>query len=287
MKNKNGKEYFVLLVSVISVSTAAIWIKLASDVPSPTIALYRMVIGSLIIIPVYFSKELRKPNKQELKMTILSALFLACDFSFWTLSLKYTSVASSIVLVSTGPLYIILFYFLFMNKKPTFKEITSAVIAIIGIVAIASSDISLEIRGKMLFGDILAMLAAASIAGYLMAGQKVRKTMNTVSYIAILYPATAFFLIFPVIFTKSPIIGFSNKSYLYLLALGAIPQVIGHTGFSYALKRVRAFIVSMSILFEPVLSIIWAVIFLSEVLTIRQVMGGTMVLFSLYLSLRR
>lgn len=257
------------------------------NVPSPSIAFYRMVVGSLIITPVYFSKKLRKPNKRELKMSILSALFLAGDFSFWTLSLKYTSVASSIVLVSTGPLFIILFSFLFMNKKPTFKEISSAIIAIIGIITIAASDISLEIKGKMLFGDILSMSAAASIAGYLMVGQKVRKTMNTASYIAILYPATALFLIIPVIFTKSPLIGFSNRSYFYLFALGAIPQVIGHTGFSYALKKVRAFIVSMSILFEPVLSIILAVLFLSEILTMKQIAGGIMVLFSLYWSLRK
>ncbi len=287
MEQKVKKQYLVLFVSVVSVSTAAIWIKLLSDVPSPSIAFWRMLTSSLFIAPVYFQKQLGSLNKKELLLSILSAFFLAGDFTLWTLSLKFTSVASSIVLVAISPLFIMLFSLVFLGKKPGIKDIISTVIAILGIMLIGSSDLDLAVNSKNLMGDLLATIAAASIAGYLMIGQKVRQTVGTANYIAILYPATAFFLIFPVLFTNAPLIGFSNNDYLYLVCLGLIPQLIGHTGFSYALKKVPAFVVSLSILFEPVLSIIWAFLLLSEGLTLKQISGGILVLFALYNSMKK
>ncbi|NOZ83809.1 MAG: EamA family transporter [Epsilonproteobacteria bacterium] len=287
MEQKVKKQYLVLFVSVVSVSTAAIWIKLLSDVPSPSIAFWRMLTSSLFIAPVYFQKQLRSLGRKELLLSILSAFFLAGDFTLWTLSLKFTSVASSIVLVAISPLFIMFFSLVFLRKKPEIRDIISTVIAIFGIILIGSSDLDLAANSKNLMGDLLATIAAASIAGYLMVGQKVRQTVGTANYIAILYPATAFFLIFPVLFTNAPLIGFSNKDYLYLVCLGLIPQLIGHTGFSYALKKVPAFVVSLSILFEPVLSIIWAFLLLSEGLTLKQISGGILVLFALYNSTKR
>jgi len=280
------KQYLILFISVISVSTAAIWIKLANDVPSPSIAFWRMFISSIFIIPVYFKKRLKLLDKKEVLLSIFSGFFLAGDFALWTLSLKFTSVASSVVLVSISPLFIMLFSFVFLGKKPRAKDVVSVSIAIAGIFLIGSSDLSLIFGVENLTGDLLATLAAASIAGYLMVGQKVRQSVGTLNYISILYPATTIFLLLPVFFTKSPLLGFSGNNYLYLAGLGIIPQLVGHTGFNYALKKVPAFVVSLSILFEPVLSIIWAFLLLSEGLTIKQIAGGILVLLALYNSIK-
>ena len=108
--------YLLLPVGIIAISTASIFIKLC-DAPALVIAAYRLTLASILLAPFACHKKIwQKWNGSELRWLSLSGIFLALHFAFWIASLKFTSVASSVVLVSTNPLFVGLGAWLFLKE---------------------------------------------------------------------------------------------------------------------------------------------------------------------------
>ena len=114
-----AKHYFILSMGVVAVSFGAIFTRLA-EAPFLVIAVYRLALASLIISPVaciYSGKELRSLSKKSILLSLVAGFFLALHFAFWIASLGYTTVASSVVLVTSHPIFVALAsYFLFHDS---------------------------------------------------------------------------------------------------------------------------------------------------------------------------
>lgn len=281
MKN----AYFALAVGVLAASSAAILVRMAQDekVPSLVIAAGRLIIATLILSP--FALKNHQPELQRLTATEwglcgLAGVFLGLHFATWISSLEYTSVVTSVVLVTTNPLFVALLSFPLLGERVQSKVIMGIVIAFVGSIIVAMSGDSGEAptRDAPILGNLLAVIGAVAIALYLIIGRRIRAKLSLIPYIWVVYGAAALVLI-PVVFvTGDSFFGQLGGGYFWILALALFPQLIGHSSFNYALGYFPAAYVSLVALAEPIGSAILAIAFLGEIPTPLAVLGSAIIL---------
>ncbi|MGD7053276.1 DMT family transporter [Sutcliffiella horikoshii] len=284
--NKWFNPYVALAVGVITVSTSAIFVKLA-DAPAGVVAFYRLLFSVIILLPIFLYKyvgELKDISKRDWLFSMLAGIFLAFHFILWFESLNYTSVASSTVLVTLQPLFAFIGTYLFFQERLSKKAIVSGGMAILGSVVISWGDF--RISGMALFGDILALLACALVTAYLLFGQDVRKRLSLVTYTFIVYGFSCITLLFYVLATGEPFTGYAASDWGWFILLAIIPTLLGHSLFNWAIRYISTNVISMSILVEPIGAAVLAYFVLNEMVTWTQFTGGFLVVLSVGYFLR-
>jgi drug/metabolite transporter (DMT)-like permease len=270
-------------IAIVSVSFASIFIKW-SEAPALVIAFYRLAFATLILlIPtiVFQGEELAGLSRRELGMLTLVGFALAIHFGFWISSLKYTSVANSVILVSTHPIPIAIVSHYWLGERTKGLAAVGIVVALLGMALIGISDAALTTQSFI--GDILALVGMAALAAYLLSGRKIRKEMAVLPYAFVVYLAATFFLLLGCIIFSTPLYPYPRDEWVLFLALAIIPMIFGHTMYNWALRYVRALLVSMSILAEPILSSILAYFLIEEVPSVYVLAGGPLVLVGIFL----
>ena len=277
---------FILIpIGILAASTASIFIKLC-DAPALIIATYRMVLASLVLIPfALHKKKATEWGKKDRGWLLLSGLFLSLHFVFWIASLKYTSVASSVVLVSTHPVFVGIGSHFLLREHLRWNLIAGIVLSVLGSSLIGYGDMATSKEAFM--GDVLALLGAIMASGYFLVGRKMRKGQDLLSYIFPVYSTAALVLILFSLFFQQTFFGYSPTTYLFLILLALVPQLIGHTTFNWALKYLPASMVAVTILGEPVGSTILAYFILGEGLTTWKLLGGILILAGILIALGR
>jgi drug/metabolite transporter (DMT)-like permease len=276
-------------IGIVAISSASIFIRFAQaeGVPSVSIAAWRLLVASILLMPYAWLRhrnEIRDLSWQEAGLLAASGGFLGLHFFCWTASLGYTSVASSVVLVSMGPVFVGLGSWVFLHERPSRLLAIGIAVAAVGSVVVSWSDLG---QGQdQLVGDLLALAGAVMIAGYLMIGRKVRARRSLIVYVSLVYSAATVILVLLVIATRQPMFGFSPSAYVWLLALGLVPQLIGHSTLNWALGMLSATYVAIVTLAEPIGSGILAFILLNESITWVTITGGTLVLGGIYVASR-
>ena len=280
-------------VGIIAISFASIFIKFCDDVPSIMIATYRLTISSIILLTIAKGRGIRFTSfsKKQLLIGVLGGFFLSLHFSFWISSLKFTSVASSVVLVTTNPIFVGLFsYLLFREKQPP-ELILGIILSFSGSIILALGDSGLQglsiQNPSFLLGDVLALLGAIMTSGYLMVGSKLREEMDVLSYISVVYTFSACFLLIASVSWGIPFTGYKASSYLYMALLAVVPQLIGHTAINWALKHLKTSMVAITILGEPVGASILAYIIFHETIKSFQGIGIVLIFLAIIISSRK
>lgn len=280
------KPYLGLCLGVISVSTSAVFVKL-SGAPAAIIAMYRLLFAVVLMAPwvaIRCRQELKALRSKDWLQAAVSGVFLALHFIFWFTSLDYTSVASSVVLVATQPLFAFVGAYFFFKERTTGLAIFGAGIAISGSVLIGWGDF--RIGGMALFGDVLALLGAIMVTGYWLIGQHMRKGTSLMVYTFIVYSMSSMTLCLYNAISRAPFTGYAGKDWWIFLALAVVPTLFGHTILNWSLKYVGASVVSVSILGEPIGASILAYFILGETLTVSQWLGGVFILCGVYVFIR-
>ncbi len=290
-----------LMIGIIAVSTASILIRYAQNgAPSIVIAANRLILASLVITPIayiQFKKNLFKVTSKEFFFLLLSGLFLALHFAAWITSLEKTSIASSVVLVTTTPLWVALFSPILLKEKNNSGIWIGLFLSLVGSSLVALSNdcsfsseqlircdnLSINLNQNTLLGNFLALFGAWMAAGYMMAGRKLRSTIPLIKYVTFVYLISSFFLLFFVFIAGESLIGYSNSTYLWMVLLGLIPQLLGHSLFNWALGHLPAAFVSIALIGEPIGTIILAFIFLQETPTSLEFLGGGFILLGIFL----
>ncbi len=279
--------YIGLVVGIISVSFASIFIRLA-DAPALVIGAYRLTIASLVLTPVAWSrvrKELLSLSRRDLALAILSGLFLGAHFATWIASLEYTSVAASVVLVSTSPLFVgVASHFLYGEKLSPLK-ILGILLAMAGasIIGMGGFEVSLG----ALWGDILALLGAMAVSGYFLIGKGLRRRLSILAYIYPTYWTAAISLILASLAAGHPFTGYTPRTYLMFILLALIPQILGHSSFNWALRYLSSTLVTVATLGEPVGATILAYFILRETPLPLELIGGIIVLVGIFIVSRQ
>lgn len=293
----------VLGFGILAVSTASILICMAQgEAPSLVIAAYRLGLETLILAPFGLKQswlELRGLKRTQLRDLIVAGVFLAFHFAAWITSLELTTIASSVVLVTTTPLWVAIFSPLILGERSRKEVWIGLSLAIVGGCVVGLKDachlfpggFTCEgfqglLSGKTLLGNALALFGAWMAAGYMIAGRRIRPHFSLLSYTFIVYGVAAIFLLFFVLIRGQSLIGYSPAIYLWFLLLGIIPQILGHSSFNWALRYLPAAFVSLALLGEPVGTTILAVILLRENPTIVELAGGILILIGIYLASR-
>lgn len=293
----------VLFFGILAVSTASIFIRYAQrEVSSLVIAAYRLSLASLILLPIAWRghrAELRGLSKGQVVLIGLSGVFLAFHFATWITSLEYTTVASSVVLVTTTPLWVGLFAPLFLRERlPTAVAIGLCVALAGGILVGMSEACALGAAGFVCppiaqffqadtsLGILLALAGALFAAAYLMVGRRLRASLSLIGYITTVYSTAALTLVVMALVSGQTLAGFSPLVYLALLGLAVVPQLLGHSSFNYALGYLSAAFVSVALLGEPIGSTLLALALLKETPTTLEVVGGMIILAGIYLATR-
>jgi drug/metabolite transporter (DMT)-like permease len=293
-----------LFFAILTVSTASIFIKyaLAAGAPALVVAACRLTIASLVLAPVALTcrrAELRSLTQRELALALLSGIFLAIHFAAWISSLTVTTVASSVVLVSTTPLWVALLA-PFTIKEPVSRWVLAGMLlALVGgsIVGLSDScawslgrlscpDLGEFIRGKAFVADLLALLGALMAAGYLIIGRSLRLKISLISYIFVVYSMAAVVLIVILFAVGLSPFGYPPITYLWFLLLALVPQLLGHSTFNWALGYLSTAYVSIAMLGEPIGSTLLAYIFLQESPGLLKVFGAILILAGIYLASR-
>lgn len=292
---------FAIAMAILSVSTASILIRFAQNdaVPSIVIAALRVTFATLILAPITLAKyrdEIKRFTKTEILLGALSGFFLALHFASWITSLEYTSVASSAVFVSTGPLWVALLSPLLLKEHLTRIAIIGLILTLVGGTIIGLSDACLWdhgltcpaldhiLQGGAMWGNFLALAGAWTVTGYLIIGRKLRAGLSLVPYIFMVYGFSAITLIVIMFASGNTPLGYAPKTYGWILLLAIVPQLIGHSTFNWALKYTPAAFVAVSTLGEPIGSATLAYFILNETPTTATIAGGVFILAGIYLA---
>lgn len=276
--------YIAVIIGAISVSTSAIFVKLATEAPAAMIANYRLLFAVILMLPIIIVKhrhEFKLITRKDWIISTFAGIFLAAHFILWFESLNYTSVASSVVLVTLQPIFAFLGTYLFFKERFSPGAVISMLIALFGSIIISWGDF--QISGMALLGDILALLGAITITVYFLFGQRVRKQLSLMTYTFIVYSISSITLIFYNLALQNPFLGYPANHWWIFLALAIIPTFFGHTLFNWALRWLSTSTISMGIIFEPVGATILAYFIFGERVTDSQWLGGTIILAGLFL----
>jgi len=258
---------------------------LQDGAPPLVIAACRLAIASVLLAPVAIGLrrvELARLTRRELGLALLSGTFLAVHFASWITSLEYTSVASSVVLVTTTPLWVVALSPFILREPITRWQLAGIGLALVGGAIIGVSDSGSTAVRNPLLGDALALVGAMMAACYIILGRNLRKKMSLISYTFVVYSAAAVALVLFMLLRGYSPVGYSPVVYLWFLLLALVPQLLGHSSINWSLGYLPAATVSTILLGEPIGSTILAVILLNETPGLVKIFGAVLILAGIY-----
>lgn len=288
IKPARSQIVLVVVIGIIGVSLAAIWVRLAVETDLPDnklgfslfLAASRMILAAIILLPTWKNLKLDRAKSAAYYYAIAAGLCLAIHFATWITSLAYTSIAASTVLVTTNPIWVGLFSWWWYREKLSLQGIIGIGIALFGGVSMAIADSNIDgSYSNPILGDVLALIGAVMSSLYIIFGsQAQRRGLDTGSYVAIAY-FTAALCLFPLPFLfKVSYLGYQGKVYLYVCLMALMSQIVGHTSLNWSMRWISPTVISLSLLFEPVIASFVGAIVFGEIPSINLLLGGLIIL---------
>jgi len=289
--------YFALIISIISVSFAAILIvSVSDDVSSLTIAYYRLFFTVLFLAPIVFfikknRQDLVKVDLRKLLYMIGIGIILAFHFAFWISSLKLTSVASSVILVTAHPVLVAPVAHFFFKEKLTLVNIFGISISLFGVVVLVLGNYGLgDLSIDSIEGNVLAILGGIAAGLYILGGRRLRSSnVSVFSYAFIVYSTSSIVLLIMCLITNSKLSGISFQDYQLLILMAFISGILGHTLYNWTLKHIRASVASVALLGEPLGSTFLAFVIprINQTPSNYTLIGGIIIISGIYLTAKR
>jgi drug/metabolite transporter (DMT)-like permease len=256
-------DVLLVAVAVTAVATSGP-LMAATAAPALAIAFWRNALGAGLIVPVALVRardELRGLQRRERVLALVAGVFLAAHFATWVPSLTYTSVASATALVSTQPVWVALL------ARAQGVHVSRGVwggiaVAMAGAVLLTGADV--QVSGRALAGDLLAIAGGVFAAGYITAGAAVRRSVSTTTYTALCYSTAALLLLLVCLVGRQPLTGYAAADWLRLVAITLGAQLLGHSLFNVVLRSMSPTVVSMTILLEIPGAALIAALFLGQ-----------------------
>ncbi len=283
----------ILGIGLLAVSCAAVLVRLAresSGSSSPFIGVFiafvRVAVACCVAVPIGWRAIAReKPLQRAIWLGAYAGIALALHFTFWISSLSFTSIAASTTIATTSPIWLSLWAWLVWKSPPTRQVQTGIGLAFVGGIVVAFVDASSSVAPNPLLGNFLSLLGALAGSAYFLLGQTAQKSgLSLGAYTGLAYGSAALALLpLPFIFGVS-YTDYSLETFFWLLLLGLIPQLIGHTSFNWAVKYLAPTIVGMVILLEPLGSAFLAVLVFGQLPSVQTILGASVVLAGVFIA---
>jgi len=280
----------VLALALAGVSWAAVLVRLAGA-PASVTAFWRLTFSVVLVVPFLWLsgqwRQLAAIRRADGVWILVAGACLAFHFVTWFLSLEYTSVASSTVLVTAHPIFVGVLSARWLREPPRRLEWAGIGIAVMGAALVGWGDF--RSGSAPLVGDALAFAAGGLAALYFVTGRRLRVRLGLWGYVFPVYLSAAVVAGGVVWITGAPANGYPVRTWWMFAALAVGPMLLGHTGFNWALRHVRAYLVSLVHLLEPIGATLIAVLVFgaAERPTWNTAIGGGVILGGVFLALRQ
>ncbi|WP_439026117.1 DMT family transporter [Haloarchaeobius sp. DT45] len=272
--------WVALVVAVLAVSTSAPLVRL-SEAPSTVKALYRVAFMTAIVAPLALrrgSGDFQRIGRKDLVVALVAGVALAAHFALWFVSLDLTTIAASATLVQTQPLFVALGGWAILDERVTTKTVVGILVAVLGASLMGLDAASSTTASAPLLGNVLAVGAAAMASGYVLAGRSLRQRIRVFPYVTVVYAACTVVLFGVVLVQGHDLLAYPPREWVLFLAMAVGPGIFGHTVVNWVLERVESWVVSVSLLGEPVGSALLALALFAEVPGLLTLAGGAVVL---------
>ncbi len=274
----------VIIIGSIGAASSAIFVR-ASTTTSAVLALYRMIISTLILTPMALTahrNEVRGLKKDEILLSVIGGFAFGIQVILYFESVKLTSVASAAILTETEVFFVVLFEVLWQKQKLPRWQVISILIAFVGIVIIALGD-----SGQNSFkGDLVALGCAVCCACYTLIGKRCRQNMSTTVFTWIAYFFAGVAMLIVALVQRTQIVGLGMVNILLAVGMTICVSLLGHSLFNWGLKYERASFVSTIKMMGPVFAAILAFLFMGEIPSIQTVIGGIVITAGVAISMR-
>jgi drug/metabolite transporter (DMT)-like permease len=281
-----------LAVAVAAVSTSAPLIRL-SAAPEPAMAFYRVLLTWILLLPLALRRGalggLRRLGRRDALVAAAAGLALAAHFATWFESVDRTTVAASVTLVTTQPVFVAVAAAVLLNERLTRSMAAGIAVALAGAGLMAvggTGDSATAPAPAPLLGNALALAGAVLAAAYVLAGRVVRQQVALLPYVLVVYAVAGLALLGYALAAGAPLGGYPPREWLLFLGMAVGPGVFGHTVLNWALEHVESAVVSVSLVGEPVGSTLLALLLFGEVPGAVTLVGGGVVLAGIVLTVR-
>ena len=267
-------------LGIIGIGTSGPLIAM-SAMPILTLIFWRNLGGSLITLP-FALRHAR--DRAGMKWAVIAGVLLALHFVGFFLAMRMTTVAAGTALVALQPIFAALFVKFSGGHIPS-KAWLGMVVSFSGVILVSGVDLTISFRAFM--GDLAAIVSAALAAAYMIAGSKAQRTLETSTYTSVCYFVCAMTALPMALIAGNEIFSFKAKEWLILLGLILGAQLLGHTMFNSALKRVSPAVVSLIVFFEVPVSAVLAAWWLDQTPPIGVIPGIVLILIGCVLVVTR
>ena len=289
--NQQRGAYLLLLGVMLFGGLSFILARLAQEegIPTPVIVLIRLTTGALILSAVAMRRgvDLSGLKPRHYVLIALAGSFLAGHFLMGYWALEYTTVTVVSLMLLTGPVWVLLCEMLFLKMVPSVAMRYGLIISLIGGVLVALGSGGGGFGSAPLLGALYALFSALSISFYMFLGRVVRSHIDSMSYIWLVFIASAVAAGLVMLTQQTPITGYSLKGYFWVLLLTLIAQVYAQSVINYVLGIFSATFVSIALRAVNVMATIYAIFIFNEIPTIWQVIGGALILSGVVITSRR
>ena len=268
----------ILAVGVGAASVSAILVRYADGADPLALAFWRCVAGAAALLP-FAAGRIRRAGRDALAVPALAGVFLALHFGTWMSSVNMTTVAASVLLVSTAPVFVAMAaFFLYKERLPGIAW-AGIVLATAGAAAVGGGSLS----GSSMDGNLLAVAGAATAGGYVMAGQVARRTLGILEYSVVAYAVSGALLAVVCVAKGVALTGYPAQTWLVIAGLVVGPQLMGHTLINLTLSDIDATTVSVTIMAEPIIATALALVLFDEVPSWLLYPGGAAILAGIFM----
>lgn len=267
-----------VLLGVAGVSLSAVLVRW-STAPSLILVLYRVGMAAALLAPytlLRHREELRALARREVLLCLASGAFLGLHFAAYFESLRYTSIASSVVLVDTEVLFVALGTVLVLRQRLSGRAWLAVTLAFGGSVVIAMADTA--VGPDAVRGDIIALSGALCMAVYTMIGAVCRKNISTTVYTFLVYCSAALTVLVIALFSGLPLAGYGAENVLTAFGMAVFCTLLGHSVFSWGLKYLPPAFISTAKLLEPVFASVWGLALFGERPGVLTLLGGAVII---------
>ena len=262
-------------VAVVAASTSAVLIRL-SAAPEPVMAFYRVLFTTLFLLPLARGTG-GSFSRRDLLIAGVAGLALSAHFATWFASVDRTTVAASVTLVQTQPLFVAAGAVLLLGATLGRRAVIGIALAVAGVVVLSVDGLSGSVAPAPLLGNALAVAGAVGAAAYVLSGRSVRQRVPLVPYVLVVYTVAAAGLLAVALATDAALLGYPPREWLLFLGMAVGPGLLGHTLINWALEHVESTVVSVSLVGEPVGSAALAALLFGEIPGLLTLAGGAVI----------
>lgn len=271
--------YVVLAVALLAVSHGAIFARLADAAPL-AIAAWRLGIACLVVLPVAAAARPAGLPRRAIALAAAAGALLALHFATWIASLDYTTIARSVLLVSTAPIWVAVIEAALGRGLPARAMLLALATAVAGVGIVGSEGLG----GPASTGDLLAVAGAIAMAVYLLLSREAQAAMPFRAYLGVAYGTAAGLLWIAVLASGTTALGFTSVTWWALAGMALVSQLVGHGGYNWALRHLAPLFVAIVLIGEPVLASLLGWWLLGEEPGWRTAAGGLLILAGIALA---